>query len=457
MIRRETALVYAMFAAGLALGLVMALRSQASVDQVRFLVLGWHFAELGELLPFGTGMSRGGLVPGSASGLLVGAPLKIWGDYRSASLVTLAMHAVAFLLLDSVVKRCLGARGRVLFAAVYWLNPWRIYYGSHLWNPNWMFWFGAFHLWTCYHMRERRSFWLSTLQVLSVGIAFQLHGSFLTLAVISVLLWWRGYLRVHWLGIAVGVGLSLASLIPWMIASEARPEILPMHGGTIGRGFLFAYPLLKGLSYLCFRFPSLYTDRHTLRYDFTPEFGAAADAWMAPTMETVVVLAKATVVFAILAQWWFWRTGGRAGFARREDAADERTWLLGAARWGFVGSAVTFGLSPTTIMSYQVFIVFHLAVLPLVFWLEQLRLDTRVRRGIAGAVAAITVVTMFAQCLAAPMYRSGGRDEVFVKLQHEHPLPDDVGLTGRVRVEIDPEWGTPLDPYEYARSRDSRE
>ena len=58
---------YVLFFVGLAIALLMALRSQVHRDQFFLLVLGWELVENGRLFPFGPHISGGGLYPGSLS------------------------------------------------------------------------------------------------------------------------------------------------------------------------------------------------------------------------------------------------------------------------------------------------------------------------------------------------------------------------------------------------------
>src|SRR5205823_1700138 len=106
-------------------------------------------------------------------------------------------------------------RERVLFALLYWLSPWRLYYSGFLWNPNYLYLFGAAHLATTLAQRRRASFWASFLHAAALALAFQIHASFLLLAVASVLLYLRSYLKVHWPGLLSGGVLASLPLIPW--------------------------------------------------------------------------------------------------------------------------------------------------------------------------------------------------------------------------------------------------
>ena len=153
-------------------------------------------------------------------------------------------------LLDRTLRRDPEPEERVLFAVLYWLNPWRLYFSGFLWNPNYLFLFGAVHLWSCLGQRERPRFWLSFLHAAGMVLAFQIHASFLLLAVASALLWWRRYFKVHWPAPSRAPSLGGLTLVPWYLAVRADPTLVTSASkGFLGRGLLYVFPLLRGLVY----------------------------------------------------------------------------------------------------------------------------------------------------------------------------------------------------------------
>src|SRR5262249_15550080 len=153
---------------------------------------GWLLVTEGRFISYGNPTSAGGNAPGGFTSLLVALPLYFWHDFRAPSLVIVLFHLLAFFLLDRTLKPLLSPWERVLFALLYWLSPWRVYYSGFLWNPNYLYLFGAVHLWTTLRQRRGASFFLSLLHGACIGLAFQIHASFLLLVVASALLWWRG-------------------------------------------------------------------------------------------------------------------------------------------------------------------------------------------------------------------------------------------------------------------------
>ena len=237
-----------LFALGLAISLFMLFRSQVSGDQLNMLARGWLLTQ-GDWVQFGMTTSANGKEPGGLISLLAGVPLLLWRDYRAPALLILASHVLAYLLLDRVLRGILTVRERLLFCVLYWLNPWRLYNSAFLWPANWLFIFGAVHLWTVYRQRREPSFWLSLLHVLALGALVQVHASFFVLVFASVLLVLHGWFRPNWPAVALGAGLSALALIPWVGAVVANPSLMPGSKGFPFRGLVLVQPFLRGIAH----------------------------------------------------------------------------------------------------------------------------------------------------------------------------------------------------------------
>lgn len=418
-----------LFIVGLAISLVMVARSQVGGDQLNLLARGWLFAERGTWVQYGNPTSAGGNEPGGLTSVVVGLPLLIWRDYRAPVLVVLLFHVVAYALLDRVIRDAGGTRQRLIFCAAYWLNPWRLYASGYLWNPNYLFLFGALHLWTAVRSRQRASFAHSCVHTSAVGFACQLHPSAVTLAIASALLAWRRRLRLNWAGVSCGAALVAASLIPYAAAAARDSAILPGHLGFPGRGLLFVYPLLKGLS-VWFRFPALSLGRKMLNFDFSPLLGASAAHLVELGLAVlIIVAAPLTLVAAVLANRWL-----AARVMRRSGRTwtSERVYLQGYAAYLFIAAAITYALSPTTVMTWQCLVIFHAAVLPLALWagaLARSRIAAATQR-VAVWWTAIGLVFAIASAFGSPLYRRTGREAEAIPLA-EHPMLHDLGLAGQ--------------------------
>src|SRR5436853_1133990 len=126
-------IIWSLFVLGLALAILMLVRSQVGGDQLNLLARGWLLAEEGRFIPYGNPMSTGGKAPGGITTLLVGLPLLLWRDHRAPTVLVLLFHVAGYWLLDGALKRILSPWERVLLALLYWLNPWQLFFASFLW------------------------------------------------------------------------------------------------------------------------------------------------------------------------------------------------------------------------------------------------------------------------------------------------------------------------------------
>jgi hypothetical protein len=418
--------VWALFAVGLLIAILLLVRSQVGGDQLNLLARGWLLAADGKWISYGNPMSTGGKAPGGITSLLVGLPLMLWRDHRAPGLLILLFHVAAYLILDGTLKRILSSRERVLLCILYWLNPWQLYFASFLWNPNYLFLFGAIHLWSALAQRGRARFWPSFLHGAGLVLAFQIHASFLLLAVASVLLWWRRYFRVHWGGALAGAVLAGLPLIPWALELIAHPAILTeANKGFLGRGLILVLPLVRGLLYWL-RYASLGLSERMTDFDFSSLFGA--DPWpgRALTVFVQTVLAV-TLLIPLLANLRLWRGARRLWRERLAPGATDRQWLKGYARICFIATFIVFALSPTTPMMWQELILLHAAILPVILWagaLGRTRFASWIAKG-TWIYAAAEIALLIAIAFGNPQYRCGGRTDrrdFGFPLRYDHPM-----------------------------------
>ncbi len=435
----------------------MVFRSQVEGDQLNMLYLGWKLAFAGEWLQYGLNTSAGGDSPGGVLSLLVGLPLAVWPDYRAPALLMWVLSLAGYLVLDRVVGRALGSSGRVVFAVLYWLNPWRIHFTSSLWNPNYMFSLGAVHLWAAYRMRQRPGFWSSFVCVLIVGLGVQIHTSALVLAFATALLWWRGAIRLNWWGIAAGVFAVVASLMPWLLLVVAEPTRLPGGTGFPFRNLVTVYPVVRGVLHLL-RYPSLALPRQVLDLDMSPE--TAGDDLVSSMVGSILVVLGVFTVLLPCASYRRLLRRSRLLWQRPASAMSERAWLRRYLYLSLAGGLLAFAFSPTTTMFWQGFPVFHAAVLATVLFVMAVgrsRHRRRVRRW-TSAYAVVTVVVVCVVAVASPLFRPVGprpppgpppvdRDDYWQRMRHDHPMFHDLELLDRCRVVIDPEYGSWPDSF----------
>ena len=435
---RQRALLLAVFLFGLALSLVMVFRSQVRGDQLNLLARGWLLVERGEFTHFGVTTSADGKNPGSLTTLLMAAPLAVWRDYRAPALLTWLSHLAAFLLLDGVVRRAASARGRLLFALFYWLNPWRLGSSAFVWNPNLMFLCGALHLWTAFHLRRQARFLTTLLHVLVLAAALQIHAAGVILVLASLLLLWRGYFKVSWPAVATGVGVAVLSLIPWAEAVAANPALLPGGRGFPLRGLLLVFPLLR-VPLVWLRYLSLSLPGELTTFDFSALIGA--DRVLGPALTAVMlVLGPVSMAFSLPANLRLLRRP-RVLLGRLREDAGARAWLGGAAAWLGFALLLSAALSPTTTMSWQGYAVLHAAVIVLVLHLEAVLRLRRPRwvRVVIPLWAAAMVLFVVAMAFGAPLYRRGGRDAHALVVHADHPMFDDLGILTHTGVTVNPD------------------
>jgi hypothetical protein len=442
---RRTAerLIWIGFTAGLLLAALLVARSQVGGDQLNLLARGWLLVARRRMVWSGNPLSTGGNAPGGVTSLLVGLPLMLWRHHRAATAGVALCHVLAFLLLDRTLARIVSAPERLLFVVLYWLSPWQLYFASFLWNPNYLFLGGAVHLATAWRLRREPRFTASLLHVATLALALQVHPSFLLLAAASVLLWWRGYLRPHPAGAAVGAVLGALPLLPWAWEVLGHPALLAqVHKGFPGRGLLFSLP--RGVLYWL-RYSSLSLAGRTGLFDFTEVFGATAERRLTPLMRVLTEgVGPATVALPLAANLWLWRSYLRRhgkprapGRLRRlprlprlSEAASERDWLRGYVLLTFLAAAAVFALSPTTMMYWQGLCLFHAAVLPLTLYAGLLLRTRLARRVLAGAAAYVVLELLLTLGIAfgTPDFRCRGLETVVFPLLGDSPMLHDLHI-----------------------------
>lgn len=295
-----------LFALGFSIGLLMVRNSQLAGDQLPMLDLGWQLARNHLWVAHGMLTSAGGYSPGGLTGLLTGIQLLLWSDYRSPALFILIFNAAAFLLLLRTVRPALTELGQRLLLLLLWLSPWLLYFSSHLWDPNYMFVFAVLHLATAQRMWKSNEVWTTAAHVLILGLGVQLHTSAAVLCILSLLLYLKGLIRVNWTGLALGVLLCVASLVPWMLAVAHHPELMPGGKGFPLRGLLYVFPLLRGILYWV-KISSLSLAGQMEDFNFTPTLGVALDTVLRPLAGALTILTQVSVLACGWLQWRFFR------------------------------------------------------------------------------------------------------------------------------------------------------
>jgi hypothetical protein len=429
-----------LFAIGLIFSTWMMTRAQFDGDALALVARGWLWIARDTFIPYGNSMSSGGKAPGALTTILVGLPLRVWFDARAPIVLIIVFDVIAYLLLVGALRDVLTEAEQLLFCVFYWLSPWRLYHSGFLWNPNYLFLFGALHLWSARRLQRRRDGWGSFVHGLTPVLAFQLHASAVLLAIASTVLILRRCIRVAWPALIAGVLVAALPLIPWALELRNHSSIASVQHGFPGRGALLIYPLLRGLIYIV-RFPSLHVIVDMSTIDFVGALGPLSDILVRWTLVFIIaVIGPFTVLLAIAAQWWFWRTEWRRPWRCREPIADAREWLRAYLASCLIAAVVTFGIAPTTPMHWQVLVIFHVAVLVPVLWLAALS-----RAGFAGpvrrAVAAFAILggaTTLGILFGSNHFRCGGAIPLNIPIRADHPMLHELHVVDRCQYPIDP-------------------
>ncbi len=397
------------FVLGLSIGLLMVVNSQLGGDQVQLLNLGWQLSHNHIWLPHGMITSAGGFSPGGFSGLLVAAPLYLWNDYRAPALFILVCHAGAFLLLNNALKPALSELGRYLLLVLLWLSPWHLYFASHVWDANFMYVFAVLHLVTAQRMAQHREAWTTAAHVLLLGLSLQIHTSGAILCILSMLLFASGRLKISWTGFAIGAAVCLASLAPWLLAVHQNAALLPGSKGFLLRGAVYVFPVLRGVLYWL-KISSLSFVARMYDLDFTGVLGPVAAPAFSALAKLLATLAGATLVVTLWLQWRFFRNAWRRAAGRSRAEFRPRSWLRFYVTAMCGAALISFALSPTTIMFWQVFVALPASALAMVMSAEVLfrsRFRPMAKR-VAGVWAVVSAALLLSQAVASPMYRCGG-------------------------------------------------
>ena len=315
---------------------------------------------------YGNASSGGlGYIPGSLTTALVGIPMMIWYSPYSPLILIILLHIIAYALLDNLICKILGPTARILFAIFYWCNPWRSFQ-IFLWNPSYLFFCTALHFWSCFHMRERKKVWPTLLNVFSIGMAGQIHNSSLILALLSIFLFWRKLIKVHWPTFICTVAIVLLSLVPYfgLFYQGALPSNHDP-GAFFGKGLLHG-GFLKGISYW-FRYGSFMFPRAVVANTYF--YWLTKDIFIAETLKIIWLLIHylvgiTTLIYSLSANVSFFKQIKHKIFNRNIIPPNIQTWTLLYCGGTFIASLITALLSPITFVHWHLIIVFFPALYP---------------------------------------------------------------------------------------------
>ncbi len=340
-------------------GLFYAMTLKVTYDQVQMLSKGINLAHLGVWTHYGNLVSGGGNVPGSLMTAIVGYPLMVWDNPLAPQILVGLFHLISLFLIDRALKDFFTFPQRIVFICLFWLTPWRVS-KAVLWNPSYLFFATALHLYTAVQLHKKPSFWMSFGHIIAIGFAFQLHASSILLVVISLYLFFRGFIQVNWHGVITAIFVIGMSLFPFFMESLNNQTVIPITDNQkakyfYGRGLLYVFPLLKGILYWP-RYTSMFFPSYIFNYvDFSwisNEYLKTPINWLFFSIR--YFFGSVSMVISIWAFIWLLRRifSYKKRFFRMESFIDN--YILSALLVTVFISAIT----PITFTHWHLFLIF---------------------------------------------------------------------------------------------------
>ncbi|MFT5661980.1 MAG: hypothetical protein ACI9TV_002628 [Sulfurimonas sp.] len=370
-----------LFTLGLFLSYWYATHQIVDGDITQMLDKGYHGFYTGEWSSYGNAASVVGNVPGSLLAFVVGLPLFIVDSPWAPMGFLLFLHAISFFLLDNVIKNIFDNKMRLVFLVVYWLNPWFLF-ENILYNPSYLFFFSALHLWTAFKMKNESSFIYSFLHILSIGMAMQLHYSWIILAVMTAYLFLKNVIKINWYGIAFSFAVIIISLIPYIQEFIHNAAIRSNEGNKddaryIGWGGVHVYPVLKAFLYWLRYGSFIFTNKLVTSANFD---------WLTTSLllQQILTYAYQAILFAFGAvtlwvsfkanKYLYYQLKGSL-LTRYSQALESKVWLSVYILSALIGVFISAVLSPIVFNYWHLLIIFPFALLPFLLFIETLAIE----------------------------------------------------------------------------------
>ncbi|SFV57424.1 hypothetical protein MNB_SM-6-866 [hydrothermal vent metagenome] len=372
--KRFTLIQLSLLILGLLLAWFYAQHQILTGDQNQMLYKGYMGAYKHIWINYGNAASAVGNVPGSMISYVVAFPVMIYDSPMSPMVFLFFLHLLSYFLLDAVIKDIYKADVRLIFLVLYWLNPWFVF-ENILYNPSYLFFFSALHIWSAYKQREKSSFVYSTLHLLAIGLALQFHYSWIILAIISLYLLYRNMVKVNWWGVVFAALLIIASLIPYLQTVMHNSAIVHHADDTgryIGWGGVHVYPVLKSfiywLRYGSFFFPNkLIASAH---FDWLGTSHIVQMIFVYTYKVVVFSIGAITVYISYKANRYFYDLVKGKLFQRNDAIKTKEEWLLLYVFGAMSGVFISSILSPIIFSYWHLIIVFPFAIMPIVIYLK---------------------------------------------------------------------------------------
>jgi Dolichyl-phosphate-mannose-protein mannosyltransferase len=147
---------------------------------------------------------------------LTAVPLALWDDPRAATAFVGMLAVAAVILTYFVLRPRFGPLVALGAAALFATAPWAVLYSRKLWGQSVLPLAAAALLWSMFAVLERARSRAVVFIPILLCVAFQLSFSALALVIpAAALLLYRGR-EVHWPAFALGVGVAVLLLAPWL-------------------------------------------------------------------------------------------------------------------------------------------------------------------------------------------------------------------------------------------------
>lgn len=340
-------------------------------DQWQMLERGYATAYTGEWINHGNEASGFFNVVGSFLTAAVALPLMVFDSPWSPMVMVLLLRVGAFFLLDAVVKDIFKPSVRLGLVVLFLFNPW-IQFESILYNPSYLAFCAALHLFSAYKMKDAPSIFYMVLHVLSVGIALQCHNSWILLPILSCYLWYRNLIKISWSGVFLGGAIVIASLIPYIMEfmhSEALQT--PQHRHNVGYGFTHIFPILKSILYWLRYGSFLFTNKIVARSHF--EY-LGDIVWIKTVahylwMVALFAIGTVTVIFSAKINWALW-TRIKTKIKRSHENVTKDEWFALYCVGGFIALVIASGLSPIIFNYWHLSLLVICSLFPLIFFIS---------------------------------------------------------------------------------------
>lgn len=199
-------------------------------DQSILLSIALRWVNQGQtMLPLAANKSSAGIMNPPLIAYLLALPLFLRQSLTAVHLFQAILSITAVLILYLYAWRLFGQRVALLAALLFAVNPWAVYYGRFLWNPNPIPLFSTLLLLSLLAYFCGGQQWVHlALSGLWLAAVTQLHlGSLVLAPTVALILllfwrrWWRGWRWQTFVPWAVGLGLALLLYTPYLLFERA--------------------------------------------------------------------------------------------------------------------------------------------------------------------------------------------------------------------------------------------